>query len=319
MTDSSSETPKNTGDANAKRILKYRIVLANILKYAIPKYNSQCIEDIMAMIPVSKKTPDGLFVDEENSEDLEDSKHIAFDLLFPVGNTVADKVDIWCDIEPQGVYMEKTDNKNSYDLATRGVYYLSRMVSRQLTSGGDFSGYGDIHKCYSIWICFDHIDDREWKPTVTRYTFSPAKILDEDNDPPEKEKNAADLMELIIVRAGGSTDDTKSLIGLVNALWRDVSQIPEYIPEEYEGLNSIRKEIDDMCDMRDVWLAEGRVEGRVEGIEIGEVRGEIKRSMEVMQMLLDDKVPFEKALKFAKIDEKTYNEYKNAFSSGDKQ
>ena len=305
MTDHSSvfsgDSSKNTGDTNAKRILKYRIVLANILKYAIPKYNSYSVEEIMKMIPASSKTPDGLYV-----QDLEDSKHIAFDLLFPIGERLADKVDIWCDIEPQTRYMVKSDNKQSYDLASRGVYYLSRMLSRQLSSGGELSGYAQLHKCYSIWICFDNIDNRSWEPSVTRYTFSPAKLLKEDKEPPERERNAADLLELIIVRAGGNTDDTKSLVGLINTLWRDVSNIPEYIPETYEGFNSIRKETAEMCDMRDVWIAEGTE------------KGEIKNAIKVVHNLLDLKFSFDDALKIAGIDEKTYSNYKYNFSSNDK-
>ncbi len=207
---------------------------------------------------------------EENPEDLEDSKHIDFDVLFPVMNE-CDKVSIWCDIEPQSDYMTKTDAPKSYDLASRGVYYLSRMVSRQISSGAEESNYRHLNKCYSIWICFDKLDDKTWEPTVTRYGFQPLTMLGM-SEPPRQEREAADLMELIIIRAGGRSEklsDSPSLIGLVNALWLDINRLPAYIPDGSEEYSVVNKEADDVCDMKQVGRVEGIGIGRAEGIDIG--------------------------------------------------
>ena len=268
-------------DADAKRILRYRLVLANILKYAIPKYSGYSAEEIKEMIPASDRTSDGFYVREENTEDNEDRKHIDFDVLFPVAGE-QDKVSIWCDIEPQGTYMTKTDAPRSYDLAARGVYYLSRMVSRQISTGAELSNYRQLKKCYSIWICFDKLDDKTWVPTVTRHGFCPL-VMPGASQPPQRETEAADLMELIIIRAGGRSEelsDSPSLIGLVNALWRDINRLSVYIPDKSKEYSVINKEADDVCDMKLVGKAQGRAEGIeigvVKGIEIGEVKGEAK-------------------------------------------
>ncbi len=68
-----------TGDADAKNILKFRAVLASILKYAIPEYSILSWESILSSIPISDNAGGSdLYVREDNSEDLDDRKHIDF-------------------------------------------------------------------------------------------------------------------------------------------------------------------------------------------------------------------------------------------------
>lgn len=296
----------STKDANAKNLLKFRIVLANILKYAIPKYKDLSIDEIKQMIPASPRTPDGFYVQEDNTEDFEDSKHIDFDVLFHTIDDV-DKVSIWCDIEPQSNYMSKTDSPDSYDLAARGVYYLSRMISRQLSSGTKLSNYRHLNKCYSIWICFDTLEKTDWKPLVTRYRFQPAETTD-DTYYPEQEKNAADLIELIIIRAGGSIEslhNDPSLAGLVNTLWRDISCLPKYIPKTAAEYNVLNKEVTDMCDMKEVGIREGELRGELKGI----AKGELKKAVEVVKNLINSGKSLSEALELVNIDRETYEKY----------
>ncbi len=290
MSEHACASGTGTKDADAKNILKFRAVLASILKYGIEEYNNCDWDSILSRIPASTKDGgSGLYVQEDNPEDIEDRKHIDFDILFHTTGDDRAKVSIWCDIEPQGSYMTRTDSPSSYDLAARGVYYLSRMISRQLVSGTRLSGYRHLHKCYSIWICFDHLTDKKWEPTVSRYRFSPVTILPDDTYPPDTESAAADLMELIIVRAGGDASDEESLVGLVNALWRDTDKLDKYIPRTYAGFAAVNEGVDDMCDMREV----GRTDGKIE----------------MIQTMRADGVSLEKALQYAKIDFDTYKRY----------
>jgi len=303
-------------DADAKNILKFRAVLASILKYAILEYNDCDWNDILDRIPVSTKEGESdLYVQEENSEDLEDRKHIDFDVLFHTKGDDPAKVSIWCDIEPQHSYMTKTDSPSSYDLVSRGVYYLARMVSRQLVSGTQLSGYRHLHKCYSIWICFDHLGDRGWIPTVSRYRFSPIKLLTGDTYPPRTESAAADLMELIIVRAGGDVSDKESLVGLVNALWRDTDKLEKYIPRTYTGYMTVNEGVSNMCDMREVGRSQGIAEGRVEGIAEGIAKGRVEEKVDMIRAMSADGVSLEKALQYAKIDYETYKRLISEYGS----
>lgn len=305
-------TKPRTNDADAKNILKFRAVLASILKYAIPEYNDCDWETILDRIPASTKEGESdLYVQEENSEDLEDRKHIDFDVLFHTKGDDPAKVSIWCDIEPQHSYMTRTDSPSSYDLASRGVYYLARMVSRQLVSGTRLSGYRHLHKCYSIWICFDHLGDRRWIPTVSRYRFSPVRLLADDTYPPKTESDAADLMELIIVRAGGDVSDKESLVGLVNALWRDTDKLNKYIPKTYSGYMSVNEGVSNMCDMREVGRAEGIVLGRAEG----KAEGRAEEKIEMIRTMSADGISLEKALQYAGIDYDTYKRMEAEYDS----
>ncbi len=78
---------------------------------------------------------------------------------------------------------------------------------------------------------------------MSRYKFSPVTVLEGDTYPPENETAAADLMELIIVRAGGDVSDRKSLVGLVNALWRDTDKLSTYIPISYTGYSTTNQRV----------------------------------------------------------------------------
>ena len=40
-----------------------------------------------------------------------------------------------------------------YDIVTRGIFYVSRMISAQLSTEFSKSDYDNIKKVYSIWIC----------------------------------------------------------------------------------------------------------------------------------------------------------------------
>ncbi len=305
-----------TRDADAKNILKFRAVLASILKYAIPEYSGYSWESILSWIPISTNAGESdLYVREDNSEDMEDRKHIDFDVLFHTKGDDPAKVGIWCDIEPQNLYKTKTDAPSSYDLAARGVYYLARMISRQLVSGTRVSGYRHLRKCYSIWLCFDHLEDREWRPTVSRYKFSPVTVLEDDTYPPENETAAVDLMELIIVRAGGNVSDRKSLVGLVNAIWRDTDKLETYIPRSYTGYTTINKGVIDMCDMREVGREWGIKQGIEQGIEQGIAKGIAKNKVEMVQAMRADGVSLEKALQYAKLDYDTYKQLESKYGS----
>ncbi len=305
-----NKSKEATGDTDAKRILKYRIVLANILKYIIPAYKDFQPEEIAERIPKST-LPDGeLLVREENYEDLEDRKHIDFDVLFPLNDASAASVAIWCDIEAQKQYERSTPgNSESYDLSARGVYYLSRMISRQIQSRKGNSSYKNLRKCYSIWICFDHLGNKKWEPSITKYRFSP--VLDEGTSrPPSQEYIAADLMELIIIRAGGKEGSDNPLIDFINTLWRDTDRLTAYIPETYDGYQIVRKEAASMCDMKEVGRAEGRAEGKAEG--------KLSQAIATVQRALGMGLGLETALVLAGIDETTYNKYKDSFDENDR-
>ena len=58
-------------------------------------------------------------------------------------------VNLHVDIEPQKTY------RPGYPVEKRGIYYLARQLSAQLSLVTDNTDYDGLEKCYSIWICRD--------------------------------------------------------------------------------------------------------------------------------------------------------------------
>ncbi|MCI8300164.1 MAG: hypothetical protein HFI69_07415 [Lachnospiraceae bacterium] len=94
-------------------------------------------------------------------------------------------------MEPQRNY------KPGYPIEKRGVYYLARSLSSQLSLITEHTDYNLLEKCYSIWICRDHI------PPEERYSISHFQMENNRNYGtcyPQKENY--DLPSLIVIRLG---------------------------------------------------------------------------------------------------------------------
>lgn len=91
-------------------------------------------------------------------------KTAVFDLSFKARDprlSVGDvQVSLHIDIE-----MQKS-SKVPYPIEKRGLYYLARSLSAQLSLVTEQTDYDQLEKCYSIWICRDDIPERD------RYSIS---------------------------------------------------------------------------------------------------------------------------------------------------
>lgn len=95
------------------------------------------------------------------------------------------------DVEPQRNY------KPGYPIEKRGIYYLARNLSSQLSLITNNTDCNSLEKCYSIWICRDNV------PTGERYSISYYQMENYKNSGnccPHKENY--DLLTLIIIRLG---------------------------------------------------------------------------------------------------------------------
>lgn len=190
--------------------------------------------------------------------------------------------------------MRKGESVDSYDLASRGVYYLARMLSRQLASGTSTSSYGQLKKCYSIWLCFDGFRFKNFTPSISDYRM----LCDTERSsvtPSQDEEDAADLLELIIIRLGGDSDN--ELIDFLNVCFRDTDRLTQYIPSNFEGYGEFIKEANNMCD-----LGEMRE-------QIGEARGETKGKAELAYKFYKMGHDLDETLSFAEISEEDLLEY----------
>ena len=185
---------KSQYDAQCKRILANKVILAWILKYTVKEFEEmsirrikQCIgNDIMiSQVRVDPgKTNTSTFESEkiigETGEDkVPGEGEVYFDIRFSVYLPVkGEKVKMIINVEAQ------KDFHPGYAVPSRGVFYGARMISAQ--KGIEFTGsnYDGIRKVYSIWICMnapDYIGN-----AASRYLIKKEDILPGIQDEPSE-------------------------------------------------------------------------------------------------------------------------------------
>lgn len=94
-------------------------------------------------------------------------------------------------MEPQKTYQP------GYPIEKRGIYYLARRLSSQLSLLTEKTDYGQLEKCYSIWICKDDIPKRD------QYSVAIYEITNTKNSSKHSiKKENYDLMTLVIIKLG---------------------------------------------------------------------------------------------------------------------
>lgn len=276
--------PKKTSDrrldTNAKWLLSHRSVLAKIIQYGVSEFHGCDIYEIIDAIPqesikMGKVTVDSDFAKLSSNEITRlNEKPITFDVFFR-----ETKYEMMIDIEPQNNY------NMCYSLIKRGIYYLARMLSSQLMPKRS-TNYDSLKKCYSIWLCFDTLFEIN-SEAAGEYHYGFRKISGGKTS--EQDDRNSDLMELVILRAGGSTEiKGECLLDFINSLFRDVDKVDKYLPET-EDKSIIEEEASKMCDIVEIAKKSAREEGIKEGIKEGMVKG-IKRGRALQSKESNEKI-----------------------------
>ncbi len=108
--------------------------------------------------------------------------------------------------------------------------------------------YGILHKCYSIWLCFDTLGNDN-STVAGEYHYKMHCSQAPKGNYSEKDELNTDLLELIVLRTGGPNKVDDTLLSFINALFRDNDNLDQYL----EGLpenTEIIEEASDMCDIR---------------------------------------------------------------------
>jgi hypothetical protein len=205
-------TEKTAGLDNASKEMLHNVdVVSFIMQKVVLEYQKYSIADIKDFIEESTMSEDtdvsqGRTNTEVSSDNKEyqalNEKTSDFDFTFDARNPdLSDKemqINIHFDFEPQ------LDYRPGYYIEKRGIYYLSRRISSQLSLVTDNTNYNKLEKCYSIWICRDRI------PINERYSVSVYEFKNTQNSggfTPLHE--AYDLMTLVIIRLGDKAYDGK--------------------------------------------------------------------------------------------------------------
>ena len=168
-----------------------------------------------------------------------------FDLAFRARNpqisTEDIQVNLHLDVEPQKTY------RLGYPIEKRGMYYLARRLSSQLSLVLKGTDYNLLTKCYSIWICRDDI------PIEDQYSISVYEMVNTKNTAFNRiPRENYDLMTLVVIKLGSTVyngdkeDEGYELFRFLNTIMyphKDdfMETVSEYI--DFSGNDALRKEV----------------------------------------------------------------------------
>ena len=248
-----------------------------------------------------------------------------FDLAFRARNpqisTEDIQVNLHLDVEPQKTY------RLGYPIEKRGMYYLARRLSSQLSLVLKGTDYNLLTKCYSIWICRDDI------PIEDQYSISVYEMVNTKNTAFNRiPRENYDLMTLVVIKLGSTVyngdkeDEGYELFRFLNTIMyphKDDFMVSEYI--DFSGNDALRKEVIHVSTIEQIKYEGMREEltEELRGEITEELRGEITEELreEGIQALilsnLEEGIPREgilvKIQKYYGLTEENAKQYYNRF------
>lgn len=303
-------------DIASKEIFMNKEVLAVLLKGVVREYKDYTLEEIMDFIEKDSITSEddvttgrtNTRIQGENVEFRQlNEKSSNFDIRFLSKNPLLSKdvlqINLHIDVEPQ------KDYKPGYPIEKRGIYYLARSLSAQLSLITEDTDYNSLEKCYSIWICRDNIPKKE-RYSISYYNMENTENF--HNCQPKRENY--DLLTLIIIRLGDSKcPQTDHVLEFLNALFYPhkknfLDTVQKYI--DFSQNEELKKEVDAMGGLGMSILEEGIEEGRELGVIEGRQQGTAKQLlMNVNNLSKSLNVSIEEACRLLGI---TLEEYEQA-------
>ncbi len=262
---------KTRCDAQCKKVLSQKVILAWILKYTTKEFSALSIEVVMdcieeepeiGSIPVSfsgREEIDGL----PNESSIPEEGVIYYDIRFLAYVPLCrEKVRVIVNVEAQKAFYP------GYQIVTRGIFYDARMLSAQL--GREFTppGYDDLKKVFSIWICMEapaFIGN-----AVSVYEMAKKDLVPGIPDLPE----AYDKLVVVIVALNEKKPSGDKFLKMLNVLFsvekcaeekRDILERQFHIPMQTD----FGKEMGIMCNYSDYVEAKGIEKGIEKGIQCG--------------------------------------------------
>jgi len=270
---------KSQYDAEAKKVLADKNILAWVLKYSVKEFSEYPVEVIQECIEgepeigVHRVLPGHVpaAIKGMNTEDAVPGEGtLTFDIRFSVVTPDDKRVKLIVNVEAQKSYYP------GYDLVTRGVFYGARLLSAQYETEFADGYYDDIKKVCSVWVCMN--TPKKVENTITRYY-----MMKEDVHGHVEDTARYDLLEVVMVCLGKDCIDEKGkparggseLHGLLGTLFSEKlrpTQKKEILNKEYDIATSVELEggMNDMCNLSDLIEERGIEKGIERGIEKGE-------------------------------------------------
>lgn len=270
-------------DAVAKKLIKHRIILAEILKECVEEFEGYDVKYIenncfAGEVQVNEISVDQDVLDADSTiigSDTEDNSNneglVRYDLVFDALVPKTTKaIRLVINIEIQ------VDTKTPYSLVTRGVYYVARLISRQKGTVFDHSNYNKIQKVYSIWICPSPSGDNI--NSIAEYGLKPTKMIGQVDEPIEN----YDKMKIVIISLNDKgIEGDNSIIRLLSTLLsitETVENRKRILENEFSipMTKEIEEEVNEMCNLG----MAVELNGEKRGIAIGRKQEKEQLSLE---------------------------------------
>ena len=281
---------KNKIDQFFKHILRYKIVLAHIMKDYLEEYMNYSIPEIMECIepkgdvPLHKHTVSG-----HRNENNEDDTSIFFDsLVYASLPQNKGKIAMTLNLEAQG------ELKGRSHVLSRANYYNSRNTSMQVEELFDHACYDDIVKVVSIWIVFNAPKHKQG--CINRYRMVEEHII---GNACEEEKYF-DKQQILVLYLGYKESEyiSMNILRILADNGMDYEKKNEAL-EKYDIRlkGGLAKEVRSMCDYGDYvekmgtekglqkGIAQGLQRGILQGKEQGFLQGSENKTVEDIQSL----------------------------------
>lgn len=260
-------------DTEVKKILSNKTILSWILKFTVKEFKDSTIEEIweciegepqISEIPLRPRHPPECITGISNEDKEITEGCIFYDIIFHALTPIKEHTKIIINVEAQNNYYP------GYDLVTRGIFYGARMISSQLDKEFTTENYDNIKKVYSIWICMD--TPKYAKHTITEYKITPEKLWGNFSG-----KVHYDLLSVVMICLGESSDSNNQLIGMLNAILSEKINATEKetILETEYGIKMKTDEdggVNLMCNLSDRIEQIGIRKGIEQGIEQGTLK-----------------------------------------------
>ena len=265
-------------DNCCKHLLSYKAILAHILCSVVDEFSDMDWRDAVPYIEtptigeasVDANTPDRIHGEQTEDTTVTDGER-RFDILFRAKLPDKDEViELIINIEVQN------DFAPGYSLLKRGIYYCSRLISRQLGTEFARSDYDKIKKVYSIWICTNSAKD--YANTISTYEINRRVKHGELPDTTDIRKEY-DLLSLNMICIG-SSDDKKftGIIELLGVLLSDTLPVTEkknIMSGKFDlpMTETVDEEVERMCNLSSAIEERGIKRGFERGDKQGFERG----------------------------------------------
>lgn len=292
-------------DAQCKKVLSHKVILAWILKYTMEEFREYSIEKIVICIEAepeisSVRVNPGCCAAERISGSKEESKEpgegeIYYDIRFFVYVPKKGKrLRMLINVEAQRSFY------CGYEIVTRGIFYASRMISEQLGTEFSIPDYNGIKKVCSIWLCMNapgYIGN-----TLTEYSIAKRDVAGWQPDKP----GAYSKIMICIVTLNEKLGTDSVFLEMLNVLLSGKKSYKEkerLLREKFHIKMDadMRREINLMCNLSEAVYENGRKSGIKRGVKRGIRRGRRAEKRRTARAMLEGRYPEEEILRLVEM------------------